>query len=162
MPLLSSCPLSYCKQSYPAYVDLQSDPDIPDAPTGAAPGANLVPYFNEEGAKAKPHSLQEIPFLCNFWPDGEFQSPVSLQELQDAHNLATNWVLDTIRNVGSTRAFPWQKGGIHNHGKFTLSSIHPADGLLAFMEYTPKYTTSGICTVFHEAVGGRAMARRCL
>ncbi|KAJ7673629.1 hypothetical protein B0H14DRAFT_2656818 [Mycena olivaceomarginata] len=77
-----------------------------------ARGPQLVPYFNEQGITEKyvHNPISEVPFFWDFWPDGEFQCVVSAQDLQDSRNLATNWVLETTRDSGTTRARSWQKG----------------------------------------------------
>jgi hypothetical protein len=55
-------------------------------------------------------STPQSPFFWDFWPDGELKFLVSSQDLRDTNNLATNWVLETTRSNGSTRAPIWDKG----------------------------------------------------
>jgi hypothetical protein len=55
-------------------------------------------------------SLKLIAFTWDFWPDGEFRSHVSHQQLWDTNQLATNWVLETTLNRGSKNARTWQTG----------------------------------------------------
>ncbi|KAJ7502074.1 hypothetical protein B0H11DRAFT_1907569 [Mycena galericulata] len=55
-------------------------------------------------------SLKLIAFTWDFWPDGEFRSHVSHQQLWDTNQLATNWVLETTLKRGSTNARTWQRG----------------------------------------------------
>ncbi|KAJ7474549.1 hypothetical protein B0H11DRAFT_2195261 [Mycena galericulata] len=50
------------------------------------------------------------PSIWDYWPNGKFQQLYSVQELMDTYDLATNWVLETVRNRGSTRALKWEKG----------------------------------------------------
>ncbi|KAJ7733875.1 hypothetical protein B0H14DRAFT_2639503 [Mycena olivaceomarginata] len=79
--------------------------------------------------------IQQVPFSWDFWPDGEFQCVVSAQDLQDSGNLATNWVLETTRDRGTTRARSWHKGHelcwrclgtIECHGKTCPIELAPA------------------------------------
>ncbi|KAJ7711630.1 hypothetical protein B0H16DRAFT_1816469 [Mycena metata] len=53
---------------------------------------------------------QDAPMVWDYWPNGNFQRFVSVQELTDSNDLATNWVLETIQTRGSANASTWQKG----------------------------------------------------
>ncbi|KAJ7877422.1 hypothetical protein B0H14DRAFT_2567791 [Mycena olivaceomarginata] len=79
--------------------------------------------------------IQQVLFFWDFWPDGEFQCVVSAQDLQDSGNLATNWVLETTRDRGTTRARSWHQGHelrwrclgtIECHGKTCPIELAPA------------------------------------
>ncbi|KAK7007665.1 hypothetical protein R3P38DRAFT_2792479 [Favolaschia claudopus] len=81
-----------------------------------------------------PTSTSEIDFDWDFWPNGDFRFRVTAQQLHDTHQLATNWVLETIRSHGSPRASTWQKGyeirrrclgTIECHGKNCNMQLEP-------------------------------------
>ncbi|KAJ7321297.1 hypothetical protein DFH08DRAFT_818666 [Mycena albidolilacea] len=83
-------------------------------------------------------SIARIPFSWDFWPDGQFQSSVSPQEIADTHMLAANWVLETVRSRGSPGALTWQKG-------HELRRQCP-NASLDFVGYEPKYTVEPVHT----------------
>ncbi|KAJ7764478.1 hypothetical protein B0H14DRAFT_2633596 [Mycena olivaceomarginata] len=82
-----------------------------DAHTSSGPvhstSPTLVPAVQNRTAHK---SIPQSPFFWDFWRDGELKFLVSSQDLRDTNNLATNWVLETTRSNGSTRAPIWDKG----------------------------------------------------
>ncbi|KAJ7210857.1 hypothetical protein GGX14DRAFT_394481 [Mycena pura] len=65
--------------------------------------AHLSDLSREQGDVSKPHIALSLG-TWDCWPDGNFEFGLSLQELTDTKQLATNWVLETVQTRGSANA----------------------------------------------------------
>ncbi|KAJ6543120.1 hypothetical protein B0H19DRAFT_1239236 [Mycena capillaripes] len=103
-------------------------------------------------ATDEPEYIPQISFSWDFWPDGKFQFDVSPQQLVETNKLASNWVSETVRSRGSSRALTWKKGHelrrkclgvIECHSKGCRMQLAPA--LRAIDRYTQLRQTCPIC-----------------
>ncbi|KAJ7148153.1 hypothetical protein C8R43DRAFT_1194951 [Mycena crocata] len=86
--------------------------------SGTTGGMGKPPKYNEapcvQGHDSLPLPVEPsriaTPLIWDCWPNGKFQRFFSPQELADTQELATNWVIETIRNRGSAQAVTWEKG----------------------------------------------------
>ncbi|KAK6984495.1 hypothetical protein R3P38DRAFT_2806504 [Favolaschia claudopus] len=57
-----------------------------------------------------PEVIPEIPFTWDCWPDGDLRFSLTAEQFHATQDLGTNWVMETTRTKGSSRAKNWLKG----------------------------------------------------
>ncbi|KAK6966909.1 hypothetical protein R3P38DRAFT_2813810 [Favolaschia claudopus] len=57
-----------------------------------------------------PEVIPETPFTWDCWPDGDLRFSLTAEQFHATQDLGTNWVMETTRTKGSSRAKNWLKG----------------------------------------------------
>ncbi|KAK7034409.1 hypothetical protein R3P38DRAFT_3185270 [Favolaschia claudopus] len=95
--------------------------EIPAIDNSNAPASTATTPDNSAAARRKSksnltassHSPEVIPetlFTWDCWPDGDLRFSLTAEQFYATQDLGTNWVMETTRTKGSSRAKNWLKG----------------------------------------------------
>ncbi|KAK7025763.1 hypothetical protein R3P38DRAFT_2778557 [Favolaschia claudopus] len=87
--------------------------DNSDAPTTTPDDTAAARRKSKSDLAAPSHSpevIPDIPFTWDCWPDGDLRFSLTAEQFHATQDLGTNWVMETTRTKGSSRAKNWLKG----------------------------------------------------